>query len=200
MTDKIDTSDAQCALVCMIVSNPGGKEQPTGWKKRVNDVIRALQKERNELVGLKDKLTRREMQLAAAQAVSDALKLDNEQLSTSLKHTCSGANKQADELADHKALVGKHSALIEYLKFELTAKIYEVNLANEVIERLKAQVVVHKDSADKSWEWQRKADMMELRYDILYRGMTDILTSGPIVGKTHIDIATRTLNDIVKVK
>jgi hypothetical protein len=43
----VDTSDEQCAVVCMIVSNPGGGERPYAWQKRVNDLIRALRDERN---------------------------------------------------------------------------------------------------------------------------------------------------------
>ena len=49
MTDQIDTSDEACAVVCMIVSNPGGKFRQPGWQKRVNDLIRALRDERNRL-------------------------------------------------------------------------------------------------------------------------------------------------------
>ena len=45
----VDTSNEQCALVCMIVSNPGDGERPHAWQKRVNDLIRALRDERNEL-------------------------------------------------------------------------------------------------------------------------------------------------------
>lgn len=44
----VNTDDAHCALICMIVSNPGGKERPHAWQKTVNDLIRALQKERND--------------------------------------------------------------------------------------------------------------------------------------------------------
>ena len=47
--EPIDTSDGACALVCMIVSNPQGSMQKPGWQKRVNDLIRALRDERNEL-------------------------------------------------------------------------------------------------------------------------------------------------------
>ena len=47
----IDTSDEACALVCMIVSNPQNTMQKPGWQKRVNDLIRALRDERNDLRG-----------------------------------------------------------------------------------------------------------------------------------------------------
>lgn len=50
-TEKIDTSDEACALVCMLVSNPGGGERPHAWQRRVNDLIRALRDERNSLLG-----------------------------------------------------------------------------------------------------------------------------------------------------
>lgn len=51
MSDVIDTSDEACAVVCMIVSNPQGvlRKDGDGWQKRVNDLIRALRDERNEL-------------------------------------------------------------------------------------------------------------------------------------------------------
>jgi len=42
-----NTSDGHCALVCMIVSNPGSGERRLGWQKVVNDLIRALRDERN---------------------------------------------------------------------------------------------------------------------------------------------------------
>lgn len=48
MTEKIDTSDEQCALICMVVSNPGDGPRPHAWQKRVNDLIRALRDERND--------------------------------------------------------------------------------------------------------------------------------------------------------
>jgi hypothetical protein len=47
--ESIDTSDEACAVVCMLVSNPGQDERPHAWQKRVNDLIRALRDERNEL-------------------------------------------------------------------------------------------------------------------------------------------------------
>jgi hypothetical protein len=47
MSDQIDTSDEACAVVCMIVSNPGLGDRPRAWQKRVNDLIRALRDERN---------------------------------------------------------------------------------------------------------------------------------------------------------
>lgn len=49
---KIDTSDEGCALVCMIVSNPNGsmRKDGDGWQRRVNDLIRALRDERNDLL------------------------------------------------------------------------------------------------------------------------------------------------------
>lgn len=46
---SVDTSDIECDVVCMIVSNPGGGERQQAWQKRVNDLIRALRDERNEL-------------------------------------------------------------------------------------------------------------------------------------------------------
>ena len=61
MTDKIDTSDEACAVVCMIVSNPGGDFQKPGWKKRVNDLIRALRDERAD--------AKRERDVALAESV-----------------------------------------------------------------------------------------------------------------------------------
>jgi hypothetical protein len=42
---KPDLSREQMALVCMIVSNPGGGERQHAWQKRVNDFIRAQQAE-----------------------------------------------------------------------------------------------------------------------------------------------------------
>jgi len=55
MTERhADTSDEQCAIVCMIVSNPGNGDRPHAWQKRVNDLIRALRDERNELSSLFD--------------------------------------------------------------------------------------------------------------------------------------------------
>lgn len=47
---KIDTSNEACALVCMMVSNPQDAMRRDGWQRRVNDLIRALRDERNELV------------------------------------------------------------------------------------------------------------------------------------------------------
>lgn len=53
MTDeeepKIDTSNVACSLVCMLVSNPADNPLPVDWKRRVNDLIRALRDERNDL-------------------------------------------------------------------------------------------------------------------------------------------------------
>lgn len=45
---EVDTSDEACAIVCMLVSDPWD-ERPHAWQKRVNDLIRALRDERNEL-------------------------------------------------------------------------------------------------------------------------------------------------------
>ena len=42
-----DTSDVACALVCMLVSNPQDTKRPADWKRRVNDLIRALRDERD---------------------------------------------------------------------------------------------------------------------------------------------------------
>lgn len=42
-------TDAECAVVCMLVSNPQNVLRKNGWQKRVNDTIRALRDERNEL-------------------------------------------------------------------------------------------------------------------------------------------------------
>ena len=53
----VNTSDEECALVCMIVSNPGGGERPHAWQKRVNDLIRALRDERNRLHQMVDAMT-----------------------------------------------------------------------------------------------------------------------------------------------
>ena len=53
----VNTSDEECALVCMIVSNPGNRERPHAWQKRVNDLIRALRDERNRLHEMVDVLT-----------------------------------------------------------------------------------------------------------------------------------------------
>jgi hypothetical protein len=49
--DKIDTSDEACALACMLVSNPQGqlRKDGDGWQRRINDLIRALRDERNDL-------------------------------------------------------------------------------------------------------------------------------------------------------
>ena len=47
---KVDTSDVQVALACMYVSRSDGQaEWPVDWRKRVNDVIRALRDERDQL-------------------------------------------------------------------------------------------------------------------------------------------------------
>jgi hypothetical protein len=59
LDDKIDTSDEACAVVCMIVSNPQGKFQTTGWQKRVNDLIRALRDERNTAHRERDEMKER---------------------------------------------------------------------------------------------------------------------------------------------
>ncbi len=45
---RIDTSAEAVALACMIVSNPGGNIRPEGWQRRVNDLLRALQQERDD--------------------------------------------------------------------------------------------------------------------------------------------------------
>lgn len=52
MTDKVDTSNEACAVACMLISNPQGsmRKDGDGWQKRVNDLIRALRDERNELL------------------------------------------------------------------------------------------------------------------------------------------------------
>lgn len=52
MSEKIDTSDKACAVACMLVSNPQGamRQDGDGWQRRVNDLIRALRDERNELL------------------------------------------------------------------------------------------------------------------------------------------------------
>lgn len=44
-------SDEECAVACMLVSNPQGamRQDGDGWQKRVNDTIRALRDERNQL-------------------------------------------------------------------------------------------------------------------------------------------------------
>lgn len=47
--DVVDTTDERIAVVCMIVSNPGGTPRADDWKKQVNDLIRALRDERNDL-------------------------------------------------------------------------------------------------------------------------------------------------------
>lgn len=52
MTDEeehVDTSNVACSLICMLVSNPTGNPLPVDWKRRVNDLIRALRDERNDL-------------------------------------------------------------------------------------------------------------------------------------------------------
>jgi hypothetical protein len=53
---NIDTSDEACAMACMLVSNPRGKlrKDGDGWQKRVNDLIRALRDERNDLRAERD--------------------------------------------------------------------------------------------------------------------------------------------------
>ena len=45
----VDTSDTRIAVICMMVSNPDGLKRPDDWRKQVNDVIRALRDERNDL-------------------------------------------------------------------------------------------------------------------------------------------------------
>lgn len=49
--ETVDTSDEQCAVACMLVSNPQGalRKDGDGWQQRVNDLIRALRDERNTL-------------------------------------------------------------------------------------------------------------------------------------------------------
>lgn len=44
-------TDAELAVVCMLVSNPQDalRKDGDGWQKRVNDAIRALRDERNAL-------------------------------------------------------------------------------------------------------------------------------------------------------
>lgn len=44
-------SDEECAVACMLVSNPQGalRQDGDGWQKRVNDTIRGLRDERNQL-------------------------------------------------------------------------------------------------------------------------------------------------------
>lgn len=51
MNEPVDTSDEACAVACMLVSNPQGafRTDGDGWQKRVNDLIRALRDERNDL-------------------------------------------------------------------------------------------------------------------------------------------------------
>lgn len=44
-----DTSDAECAVACMLVANPRVRVGDDGWQRRVNDLIRALRDDRNEL-------------------------------------------------------------------------------------------------------------------------------------------------------
>lgn len=44
----VDTSDEACATACMILSNPAWQER-IGWQRQVNDLIRALRDERNQL-------------------------------------------------------------------------------------------------------------------------------------------------------
>lgn len=39
----------EVALVCMIVTNPGNKERPVGWQKRVNDLLRKMRDRIEEL-------------------------------------------------------------------------------------------------------------------------------------------------------
>lgn len=48
----VDTSPEACAVICMLVSNPQGafRKDGDGWQKRVNDLIRALQDERDALL------------------------------------------------------------------------------------------------------------------------------------------------------
>lgn len=49
--ERVDTSAEACAVACMLVSNPNGglRKDGDGWQKRVNDLIRALQFERDAL-------------------------------------------------------------------------------------------------------------------------------------------------------
>lgn len=44
-------TDEECAVACTLVSNPQGalRQDGDGWQKRVNDTIRALRDERNQL-------------------------------------------------------------------------------------------------------------------------------------------------------
>lgn len=51
MGEPVDTSDEACAVACVLVSNPQGslRTDGDGWQKRVNDLIRALRDERNDL-------------------------------------------------------------------------------------------------------------------------------------------------------
>lgn len=49
---SVDTSAEACAVACMLVSNPQGalRQDGAGWQRRVNDLIRALRRERDDLV------------------------------------------------------------------------------------------------------------------------------------------------------
>lgn len=51
MTKDVDTSDEAVAVACMLVSNPQDalRRDGDGWQKRVNDLMRALLAERNDL-------------------------------------------------------------------------------------------------------------------------------------------------------
>ncbi len=97
----------ETSLVCMIVSNPAGGEQPEGWKKRVNDHIRTLQKQvvdilrmhrsldaetvttMNKLVqanhGLQTSLALMEIGGRELRKINEALQAENERLTARVK-------------------------------------------------------------------------------------------------------------------
>src|SRR4029077_20927596 len=71
--EPIDTSDEACALVCMLVSNPGQGKRPYAWQKRVNDLIRALRDERNELRRAVGPLSEQEDDLTLRKEIEELL-------------------------------------------------------------------------------------------------------------------------------
>ena len=49
VTLETDISPEAVALACMLVSNPGGNLQKPGWRKQVNDTLRAMRERLDQL-------------------------------------------------------------------------------------------------------------------------------------------------------
>ncbi|MBO4228037.1 hypothetical protein [Bradyrhizobium neotropicale] len=73
-----DTSDEACAIACMLVSNPQGamRKDGDGWRKRVNDLIRALRDERSALREKLDQLSYADLQASGGRPETSAERAD----------------------------------------------------------------------------------------------------------------------------